>query len=374
MFFLGVAKIDMIYFFKRLPATTVSLRTSRQRVLLAGFLLAAILAVASPSLQAQPNEKNPWLHSFYFENDLFYGTDSNYTNGAKYSLISPDLSPSAGYHGNIPKKILDYIHKLPFISEAPPETAHKIEFSIGQNMYTPTDTETSDLIVDDRPYAGWTYASTSFHRKSTLSDCMSMMDTVEVQLGIIGPASMTEETQTLVHTLRNLDIPQGWDNQLSNEPGLVIAFERKHLFHPDFDFFGYDFISHAGFALGNVATYANAGAEIRCGWNIPKSFGVSLIRPAGSTRMEICDKPGFFFIGAVDARAVARNIFLDGNTWTDSHSVPKNPLVADFAAGFAFNYGRFMVTWAHIFRTETFEYQDGIHDFGSLSLSWFLNF
>jgi len=81
-------------------------------------------------------ELNPWTHSFYFENDLFTGTDNNYTNGVKYAIISPDLSLSVEDHGGIPKKILNFIHQLPLIRETPPETTHKVEFSFGQNIYT----------------------------------------------------------------------------------------------------------------------------------------------------------------------------------------------------------------------------------------------
>jgi hypothetical protein len=49
-----------------------------------------------PPGPAWREETNPCSHSFYFENDLFMGTDTNYTNGIKYVLIYPDLSPSMG--------------------------------------------------------------------------------------------------------------------------------------------------------------------------------------------------------------------------------------------------------------------------------------
>ena len=37
--------------------------------------------------------------------------------------------------------------------------------SIGQDIYTPEDTDRKDLIEDDRPYAGIIYVSTGFHNK-----------------------------------------------------------------------------------------------------------------------------------------------------------------------------------------------------------------
>jgi hypothetical protein len=315
-------------------------------------------------------EYNPWTHTFYFENDLFTGTDSNYTNGVKYSIISPDLSPGAP-DGKLPRRVLEYIHEIPFISRSTPDFKHKVEFSLGQNMYTPADISRSDLIEDDRPYAGWTYVSTSYHRINEAEDSMNFMDTVELQLGLIGPQSYAEETQKLVHRLRDLQTPNGWDNQLNNEPGLEIVFERKWLFMPvDDEGPGYSVLSHMGGAVGNVYTYFNFGTELRFGWNVPEDFGVSLIRPAGSTRLEVGRKFSAFLFGAVNVRAVARDIFLDGNTFTDSHSVDKNYFVADVAGGIAVSYRSVIVTWTQVRRTKEFKGQDSSHSFGAIAISY----
>ena len=314
---------------------------------------------------------NPWTHSIYFENDLFTGTDSNYTNGVKYVLISPDLSPSAAKMGGIPKGVLDYIHKVPFIRNSPPQTSHKVEFAFGQNMFTPSDISDTELIQWDRPYAGWTYLATSYHQKSDITPQYAVMDTVELQLGIVGPTSLAEESQKLIHRLRHLQMPNGWDHQLSNEPGVVMAWERKWLYHPVSSGLGWDTIFHTGFNLGNVSTFINGGMEFRFGWNIPRSFGVSLIRPAGSTRMSMSKAPGIYLLAAVDGRYVVRDIFLDGNTFTHSHHVDKEPLVADLAVGVAFNWHRFMLTLTQVLETREFENQPDDHAYGAIAVSWF---
>ncbi|GBE06384.1 MAG TPA: lipid A deacylase LpxR family protein [Nitrospirae bacterium] len=333
------------------------------------FIVVMQCLMLCPALPAAADH-NPWTSTFYFENDLFNGTDSQYTNGVKLSIISPDLSPHA-HDGQLPRRVMEFVHKIPFIGESPPNYTHKVEFAIGQNMYTPSDTGKFELIENDRPYAGWTYISTAYHRKNEAKDIMSFMDTVEIQLGIVGPESYAEETQKLVHELRDLDQPNGWDNQLKNEPGLVIVFERKWLFHPvDTEKFGYSAITHAGVAVGNVHTYLNAGLELRLGWNIPRDFGVSLIRPAGSTRLEIGDTFMIFAFGAVNGRAVARDIFLDGNTFTDSHSIAKNYFVADIAGGLAVNYKKFIITWTQVLRTKEFKGQKNEHSFGAIAISY----
>jgi hypothetical protein len=76
-----------------------------------------------------------------------------------------------------------------------------------------------------------------------------------------------------------------------------------------------------------------------------------------------------YTFGAVSGRVVLRDIFLDGNTFTDSHSVDKEPLVADLCAGVCLVYGRFKVSYAQVVRTREFERQDEHHTFGSLTLS-----
>jgi lipid A 3-O-deacylase len=337
---------------------------------LAGIFSLLIVYPVLPRSAAAAEEQNPWTHTLYFENDLFNGTDSNYTNGVKYSIISPDLSPHAP-DGKLPRRAMEFIHKIPFISKSTPQFKHKVEFSFGQNMYTPADISRSDLIEDDRPYAGWTYISTSYHRINEAEDGMRFMDTVELQLGLVGPQSYAEETQKLVHKLRDLQTPNGWDHQLNNEPGLVIAFERKWLFKPvDTDGAGYSVLSHMGGTIGNIYTYLNTGAELRFGWNIPEDFGVSLIRPAGSTRLEVGRKFSTFLFGAVNMRAVARDIFLDGNTFSESHSVDKNYFVYDVAGGLAVSYRNVMLTWTEVRRSKEFKGQEKGHSFGSIAVSY----
>ena len=58
-------------------------------------LILTMALVIPGTVLAEEEQNNPWAQSIFFENDLFDGTDSNYTNGVKYSLISPDLSPHA---------------------------------------------------------------------------------------------------------------------------------------------------------------------------------------------------------------------------------------------------------------------------------------
>ena len=313
--------------------------------------------------------------TFYFENDLFAGTDRYYTSGIKLTSISPDLT---GYSksGKLPDWSLPLIRRLPFINE--PGLQRNLGLSIGQNIYTPRDISRKELIEDDRPYAGWTYASIAFYSKNE-----RRLDSMEIQLGMVGPASLAEQTQKFVHKLGGYQRPNGWDNQLKTEPGMVVVYERKWRAlqsGSSIGGLGFDAITHLGGSLGNVYTYANTGIELRFGWNIPADFGTSLIRPAGDTgcpvgmqdpRLSGDHDWSLNLFASVDGRAVLRNIFLDGNTFRESHSVDKKYFVADLAVGISLIVHRFKLSYARVLRTKEFKGQQDDQSFGSITLSFF---
>lgn len=128
--------------------------------------------------------------------------------------------------------------------------------SLGQNIFTPQDLTRSDLIEDDRPYAGWLYGGLGFRRRGP-----GIMDTLELQFGFIGEPSLGEPTQTLVHKLRGIEKPNGWRHQLKTEPTTGLTYERKWR---AFDRggrsgFGLNAIPHVGVVLGNVDIFASVG-------------------------------------------------------------------------------------------------------------------
>ena len=132
-------------------------------------------------------------------------------------------------------------------------------------------------------------------------------------------------------------------------------------------------------SLGNVQTYANTGGTLRLGINLPSDFGVQLARPGsvGGTPADDRDPRvapdrnfSVFVFGAADGRAVARDIFLDGNTFRSSRSVTKEPFVADLSAGAGVIAGPWQLTYTQVWRTREFKSQHGrYNNFGSVTLS-----
>ena len=304
---------------------------------------------------------------------MFADTDQNYTNGLKFAWISPDVDEYRE-SGKLPDWADDAVARLPVINRRPVGYKRNIVLTLGQSIFTPQDILRRDLIRDDRPYAGWLYVGAAFRNKTD-----EKLDTIEVQLGVVGPLAFAEQSQTLVHEVRGLGKPNGWRHQLDNELGLEFIYERKwrsFLFGTRSQGFGMDVIGHAGVALGNVQTYGNAGLELRLGWNVPDDFGTSLIRPGSETSAPSAKEDlarrafGVHLFAVTDGRAVARDIFLDGNTFTDSHSVDRQPVVGDFAAGVSVVYRGLKLTFAKAIRTREFKGQARDHNFGALSFSY----
>lgn len=324
-------------------------------------------------LPTHAGAQDDWSFSIFFENDLFASTDQNYTNGTKFSLVSPDLN---AFEEKIPQWAQGVVDVLPFVNaegKSGEVVQKNVGLSVGQLMFTPEDIAASNLLQDDRPYAGWFYFGAAFHSKTETN-----LDTVELQLGIVGPDSGAETAQKFVHDVRDLQRPNGWHHQLDTEVGFNLIYEHKRrwvLFENLGGGFGLDSIGRGGFSLGNVSTYLNLGAEARVGWNLPKDFGTPTIRPTGNImaarRPHQDYRFAFYLFAGMEGRAVLRDIFLDGNTFTDSHSIDKEPLVGDVYAGVSVDIYDFKLSYAQVFRTKQFEGQGDEHTFGSMTLTYF---
>lgn len=310
------------------------------------------------------------IASAQIENDLFgNGADRHYTHGTQLSLVTG---------GHVPQILQDIGDGTPGFGES-----DRMQFavSLGQSIFTPDDISIPTLQRDDRPYAGWLnvgFGMVAFHQ-----DCeteATRVDSLELAIGVIGPWSQADDVQTTWHDWIDTQEPRGWANQLHNEPGIVLTYERRLPRNLDVAWFEdmlpagleADATPHFGFSLGNVFTHAAAGATLRIGTDLNTTDGVPRIRPSlpGSAYFEPSSSVSWQLFGGAEVRAVARNIFLDGNTFRNSHRVEKEPLVADFQAGLAVTVGKARITFTNIWRSKEFVKQDAWDEFGSISAAF----
>jgi hypothetical protein len=245
-------------------------------------------------------------------------------------------------------------------------------YSLGQNLYTPEDIKTTELVEDDRPYAGWLYAAVGL-----VTDTRQSLGTFEFSVGVVGPAALGEQLQSWFHALIASPDPRGWDNQLDNELTLQLFSEWKwrKLWEPRLlRAIGLqaDVTPHVGGALGNVFIHAAGGGTLRLGSDLPADYGTPRIRPSLPGSEFFVPRRSFagYVFAGVEGRAVARNMFLDGNTFKDSHSVEKYPLVGDFQGGVALLGFGVRAAFTYVFRTREFVQQNSADKFGAITLSF----
>ncbi|MGK2741557.1 lipid A deacylase LpxR family protein [Tepidicaulis sp. LMO-SS28] len=342
-----------------------------------GFSGALFFASATAAFAGEDRDLLPQDNGFVtlqVENDLFAhiaNTDRHYTNGLQGSwLSSPREMP--GWMGPLTKL------PVPGRFEASTISHHRVGVSLGQAIFTPDDTETSTPVPDDRPYAGWLHLTFTLQTVYRTNSNSAMQDQWKLDLGVVGPAALGEQAQNNWHVLIGADEANGWDNQLENEPGVNLTLERawrSDLFAtPEVMGFETDFIPHGVLALGNVQTYAGLGGTLRFGPDLPDDFGPPRIYPGigGSEWFHADSGFDWYLFAGVEGRAVARDIFLDGNTFRDSPSVDKKNFVADFKLGAVAVVGRARVSFTHILRTREFHGQDKPDQFGGITIGWAL--
>ncbi|MAS43408.1 MAG: hypothetical protein CML46_03040 [Rhodobacteraceae bacterium] len=312
---------------------------------------------AAPEAGPDADARGTW--SVTFENDIFGDEDRDYTNGVRLDYVTPRNNLSAA--GRLAKRGL-----YGWFSDASDWYGL---YTLGQNIYTPSDISLKTPPKTDRPYAGFLYLGAG-----VAADRGDRLDTLSVEIGIVGPSSLAEESQTIVHEIIGAQEPRGWHNQLDDELGLRLLYERKWKFSADvpvpaFDL-SVDWASNVTVALGNVDTSLAIGGVARLGQDLADDYGPPRVRPAVAS-------PGFFrneddfswyvFAGA-EGRLVGRNIFIEGNTFGGVDGVEPNRFVADIQAGIAVQLGRVELSYTQVLRTEEYAGQDGMSLFGSVNL------
>jgi hypothetical protein len=332
--------------------------------ILAPGLLALPLLLAAPGALAQTETLTEPLPdplatlSLSIENDSLVGADQYYTSGVQIAWRSASA--------NLPGP-LEWLNRqlAPFMGPG----QLRWGLAAGQNIFTPADTLRRDPDPRDRPYAGYLYGAASLAR-----DSGSSLTGFELQLGVVGPAALGEQAQNNLHRLINTDTYNGWDHQLKDEP--VIAAIGQRLWRvPLTDVAGLQLeaLPSVTLGLGTVQTYAGAGGVLRIGQGLEADYGPPRIRPAlaGANFFQPrSDAFGWYIFAGAEGRAVARDIFLDGNTWRDSRSVDRIPWVGDFQAGFAVIWRGVRLSYTQVWRSKEFEGQPQAAQFGSVSVSF----
>lgn len=320
--------------------------------------------VVTPIVQADEAAGGVTAYSATLENDLFANTDRGYTNGVGYSwshLVGKEFTAD-----NLPRWIFNLAEHT-YITKTAGKT-RAVSYDIVQTMQTPSDITVSEQIEGDAPYAGSLTWTVDLH---AYDDAVS--DTVALTLGTVGPLSLAEQSQKVIHQIVGSDEPQGWDNQIDNEPVFQVRAERLwRLGAHDFDSGrGFDAIGIGQGAIGNLGSSVAVGGTVRFGGDLKASFPtatflpnrrVSVGAPAGASAWQV-------FL-SVRGAFVANDIRINGNTFQEGYSVPLEHWQAQAAAGATWTNGKWGFVATAVVATRRFTGEESPSKFGAFSVTY----
>lgn len=319
------------------------------------YLAAMVLPILAAAGFAAP-AGGPWSLTFRLENDLPFNSDRYYTNGAGVAFARC-LSPQ--------EALWPALLGLPGLNR-PGLLAQS--YDLGQIMVTPADISRPDPDPADRPYAGLLYLGISWQRLD--EDHYAALKLIS---GVVGPASLAEQTQKLVHRITGSPQPRGWDRQLRGEPILNLVYERRRRAFTwgDPGGWGGDALLTGGVMLGNVLTQGYAQFQLRGGWHTPRDFGTTLIRGLGNLPPARDHARGVHFHAGAGLMAVAHNLTLDGGGFRSGPAVARRPWVPTLDLGAVVRGRRWQLAASWITWTREFDSQPKPAEFATLALTLF---
>jgi lipid A 3-O-deacylase len=348
--------------------------STRRSIRLALGVLLVLVALAPAAQAGDPSGANEhWRFNLIEENDSLYThTDKHYTQGLRIGALSPPLGDSWA------NDLFDWARFFPTVFA--PDGTRRIAVFLGQSIFTPLNLDIKPPNPHDRPYAGWLYSGASL-----LQEKDNQLENLELDLGVVGPGAFGKQVQNDWHQFIGIHQARGWSSQIQNEPGLVLSYERFwrtpiwRIGGASNDIEnGVDIVPQLGASGGNVFTYAEAGALLRIGRHLEADYGPIRIRPALSGTDYFNPAPvggdfGFYIFAGAQGRVVARDIFLDGNTFRQSASVQHKTFVADLQAGVSAFWSRHLrVDLSVVRRTDEFvgQTRQDIIGTAALAVSW----
>ncbi|MBB4659439.1 lipid A deacylase LpxR family protein [Parvularcula dongshanensis] len=314
----------------------------------------AALAAGLFVTPAAAQERAVW--SGVFENDLVSSTDRNYTSGAEITRAA--LAERGGA-----------VHGLAEALMGADGGQVVYGLGIGQSIFTPQDKRATEPLPDQHPYAGWLYLKGDL----LVARTSGARDRLGLQVGVIGPASLAEETQNFVHDVVGAPKVEGWDNQIGNEPGFTVSFERQ--FPPRRLWDGAvsaDIVPTAGVAAGTILTQASLGLTARFGLNLPDHLMPQRVKPAlaGTPWWPEGGAGGAYLFVGTEGRAVARNAFIEGRAFSgDVVTQDAETWVYDIQAGGVVTVWETQVSLTYVRRSEEFADQARAEQFAAIGLA-----
>ncbi|MCK5819955.1 MAG: lipid A deacylase LpxR family protein [Psychromonas sp.] len=328
-----------------------------------------VFATITDEVQSKQTVKSVLIkapHLKYFgltlENDLFFRDDALYTHGTFIFW---------GYHDI---KTLDDTTLPAWMSfltqytqlKNKPNKLHDISYNIGQIIQTPVDLKSAEINKDDAPYVGligWNARLQSFDNV--------IDDQIGLTIGAVGPIAGGEFSQSLVHKLTDSKDPNGWDNQIGNELIVRLDTLRKWRFYDkSFHYTQIDFITGGGGGVGNLKSDISVGLTARWGTSLESSYDIAPLFAAQQFNSLSPSPLGWYIFTNITGSYVFNDIFFNGNTFKDSHSVDLINEQFSLSYGVMFNIHHLNIIYTDVLLSDQYKTQEEMSRFGAISISY----
>lgn len=288
------------------------------------------------------------IYALSLDNDSFgQGTDRHYTSGMRVEQIRTGARGLLNWAVGANRQ--DVVHA-------------ERRIAVGQQMFTPERKRRVHLQSDDRPYAGWLFASYEQATETYIDERRAAVD-----VGVVGPMSLAGETQNIAHKLMGVRNAAAWNTQESNAVGVLAQYSyvRRQQLGPVLNVAAQSYWGVAG-AAGNIRTSASLGAGVRLGRVENAGGGASLFSPGRIDRFARNGRNWYVF-GSGRVEGVARDGFLQGVGGHASHTVRAKPVVVEYQTGYTAQFGRQQWQASLVRRSEQFVGQRGPDAYMSFS-------
>ena len=282
-------------------------------------------AIAQTSSTASSQEKT--AYSLTIDNDVFFQTDRYYTDGFQIEWKRSG-GPLSGFEGDFLSSLCSYLG-------CASKDYAQAKSIIAQAAYTPRDILIAQAQPLDHPWGGHLY----FERAYDFVTPNQLQQTrITGQIGLLGHYSLADRVQKAAHKAFGSNPPNGWDNQIGNNLAVLASLEKRYAFGDVSEASGTRLRTAAYWNLtaGNVQTSAAVGINFALGKSLPL---IASNDPVRRSSLDLAGAACLFdwlqcsLFGGVEARAVAFNVFLDGNFGRKDPNVDKKPIVIESSLG-----------------------------------------
>ncbi|WBA13177.1 lipid A deacylase LpxR family protein [Salinivibrio kushneri] len=295
-----------------------------------------------PTLLLAPSAALAAGFGLTIENDSPLGVDNQYTSGV-YAHWHADWSDDL--RATSVKPIRWFAEQLPLNESA----RQGWSVDIGQMMWTPNDITYTTPQPEERPYAGLIFIEPGLYQQTP-----ERVDKWSLMLGMVGPASQTEEGQSYVHDLIDSPDPKGWDYQVENTPVAQLAYERHQLLHRS-EHQEWGVTGRAD--IGNFRSELSAGLSYRVGLDLANTYGGISFEPGRhlDSRLFEASEKGAFLYTAIQGRYRANDITINGDKPPENADIDMTHWQASAAAGVAFYQPRWGTDISVVLHTKDYE-------------------